>query len=294
MRELRLAEELSTRGISRKEIRWALHTGRWTLIIRGVCGRGPEPPFKLDVARATALVARGIAAGLVSGELHGFDGVKAGAPEVLVPRTSSGRRSGLRRTVQLPSGTVVIGQVRCLTAADTLLELAGRLADDGWEQALEFCLRKRLVTRDQLMVWQQGNTVSARRIRRVVLARGGLDVPPTESLLETLAVQLIRRHPAIPIPTRQFAIYDENGNFVGRPDLSWPQLGIFLELDGQQHDFQPVYDANRQTRITIKTGWRCGRFTWDQISYYPQATLRDIAALVQPLRSDATSTTKVF
>ena len=96
-------------------------------------------------------------------------------------------------------------------------------------------------------------------------------------------MQLIRRDPLIPTPVRQFAIYDEHGNFVGRPDLCWPELGIFLELDGQGHKDQPVYDAVRQNRIIIKTGWRPCRLTWDQVHDFPAATLRDIAALVAPI-----------
>ncbi|HVT75787.1 MAG TPA: DUF559 domain-containing protein [Acidimicrobiales bacterium] len=120
-------------------------------------------------------------------------------------------------------------------------------------------------------------------IGRVVRLRGGLLVPPTESLLETLAVQLIREDPSIPPPTRQLEIYDKHGNFVARPDLCWPELGVFLELDGQHHKDQPVYDANRQNRIAIATGWRPGRYTWDQIKYAAKATLREIAALLTPV-----------
>lgn len=32
-------------------------------------------------------------------------------------------------------------------------------------------------------------------------------------------------------------------------DLAWPELGIFIELDGQHHEDQPVYDASRETAI---------------------------------------------
>lgn len=124
MRELRTTAGLLRAGISRHRMDWAIKTGRWTRIIQGVYGRGAEPPSKLDIARSTALIADGIAAGLVSAELHGFDGVKAGAPDVLVSRTSSARRRGLRRSVTLPIETVVIGQVHCLTAPDTLRDTA--------------------------------------------------------------------------------------------------------------------------------------------------------------------------
>ena len=62
-------------------------------------------------------------------------------------------------------------------------------------------------------------------------------------------VQLARLVPDLPDPVRQFVVRDEDGNFVARVDLCWPDLGLFIELDGQQHKGQPVYDANRETAV---------------------------------------------
>jgi hypothetical protein len=254
-----------------------LRKGSITRIIHGVYGAGPDLPSPLDILRATALVTGGVCDAVLTAQLQDWDGVRRWGPHVLVAGSSSGKRGWTRRVKALPVDTVETGQVRCLKPADALRELASVLDDIHWEQALEFCLRKQLVTAAEVGEWQHP------RVRRVIKLRGGLLIPPTESLLETLAVQLIRRDPSIPTPTRQFAIYDENGNFVGRPDLCWPELGIFVELDGQQHKDQPVYDAVRQNRITIATCWRPCRLTWDQVHDFPEATLRDLAALVVPI-----------
>jgi hypothetical protein len=248
-----------------------------TPIVQGVYGAGGDRPSELDRVRATALVTDGVLDAVASGHAYGFEGVERWWPRVLVERRGSGKRAGVRRVRALPADTVVVEQVRCLTPAVALRDLASVLDDIHWEQALEFCLRKHLVTTSEVAEWQHA------RVRRVIKLRGGLLIPPTESLLETLAVQLIRLDPSIPTPVRQFEIYDEHGNFVGRPDLCWPELGIFLELDGQGHKDQPVYDANRQNRIIIKTGWRPCRLTWTQVHDHPEATLRDIAALVAPI-----------
>jgi hypothetical protein len=280
VRELRTRSELGARGITEDQIRWAVTTGRWTRIVQGVYGRGPASPSLLDIARATALITDGIVHGYVAAELHNFDGVKAGAPQVLVRTSNSSRRPGVYRRDELPTDTRLVAQVRCLSPAATLCEIAATLSDAHWEQALEFCLRKGHVGHDELENWAVGNSAAARRVRRVIKLRGGLEIPPTESLLETLAVQLLRKDPTLPVPIRQFAIYDDHGNFVGRPDLCWPDLGVFLELDGQQHKFQPVYDGRRQTRIAGVTGWRCGRLTWDEVHEYPESTLRELARLL--------------
>ncbi|MBA2609747.1 MAG: hypothetical protein H0U92_12455 [Actinobacteria bacterium] len=281
MRELRTAAELEARGITRHTIRWALKIGRWTLIIRGVYGRGPEQPSQLDIGRATALVADGVAVGCLSAGLQRFDNVKVLRPEVSVQRNSSARRPGLKRVATMPTDTSVIGQVRCLNAADTLLELASRLDDTHWEQSLEFCLRKGFVIPEQVEAWSGGTSARAKRIRRVVAGRGGINIPHTDSLLETMAMQLLR-NAGLPTPTRQHPVFDPaTGRLIAHLDLSWPDLGIFLELDGQQHEDQPVYDARRQTEVTVITGWRCGRLTWDEVTLWPESTSRLLASLLE-------------
>jgi very-short-patch-repair endonuclease len=84
----------------------------------------------------------------------------------------------------------------------------------------------------------------------------------TESLLETLMVQLAREVDGLADPSRQHRVYDVHGSFVARVDLCWLTLGLFLELDGQHHKNQPLYDARRETAIVAATGWLAGRFTW--------------------------------
>ena len=115
--------------------------------------------------------------------------------------------------------------------------------------------------------------------------RGGLDVPQTDSLLETLAIQLIRRE-GLPEPVRQYRVYDPvTGRVVARLDLAWPELGIFVELDGQQHKDQPVYDARRQTLVTTIKRWQCGRLTWEDVVVRPEWGAQQLAGLLIPVGS---------
>lgn len=278
MRKLRTFADISAAGWTEGRLDRELRQGKITRIIHGVYGEGPAVPSALDIQRATALVTGGVCDAVLTAHLQDWDGVRRWGPRVLVAKKSSGKRDWTRRVKELPSETTTVEQVRCLLPGDALRELASVLDDVHWEQALEFCLRKKLVTPNEIAEWHHD------RVRRVIKQRGGLLVPPTESLLETLAVQLIREDPSIPTPTRQFEIYDANGNFVARPDLCWPELGIFVELDGEGHKGQPIHDANRQTRICIATGWRPGRFTWTQVHDFREATLRDIAALAGPIK----------
>ena len=100
-------------------------------------------------------------------------------------------------------------------------------------------------------------------------------MPPTESLLETYMVQLIRVA-GLPEPVRQYRVVTRHGTFVARVDLCWPQLGVFVELDGQGHTDQPVYDASRQTAVVVATGWLVARFTWTQVTRTPKWCARQL------------------
>ena len=91
-------------------------------------------------------------------------------------------------------------------------------------------------------------------------------------------VQLARTVPGLPDPVRQLQI----GH--ARLDLAWPQLGLFVELDGQHHKDQPGYDARRETAVVAATGWLCGRFTWTEVVHMPNTTARRLAELAEQAR----------
>jgi very-short-patch-repair endonuclease len=236
--------------------------------MRGVYAEGPDAPGPLDRARAHVLVSGCPARGALAAELHHLEGLYTVAA---VPT----------RRPPLSDRVVTIEGVRCVDALQTLVDLAETMDDDRWEQALESALRKRLIKISDLEAalpdLGRARTPGTARIRRV-LARRPQGAPPTESLLETLMVQLVRRA-GLPDPVRQREIYDEDGSFVARVDLCWPDVGLFVELDGQHHKSQPLYDARRETAVVAATGWLVGRFTWHEVVAARNATIRRLTAL---------------
>lgn len=252
-------------GLSIDALRWGERAGRWRRVQRGVYGEGPKPPTPLDRERAKVLAAGTAARGALSGVLHGLDAV------VLDGRPTRRRR--------LPDDEVVVRQgVPCANGRQTLIDLAATLDGDRWEQALESALRKRLVVIED---FEDLPIVPGGARIRDVLARRPAGAPPTESLLETLAVQLVRTVPDLGEPVRQQVVTSPDSTFVARVDLCWPDLGLFLELDGQHHAGQPVYDARRETAVVAATGWLPGRFTWHEIVHVPRTTARRLAALAE-------------
>jgi very-short-patch-repair endonuclease len=273
MRRLFTTAEARTRGLTDGALRWGERTGRWRRVERGVYGDGPHDPGPIDAARARVMAAGSVARGRLAGVLHELDVVTLDG----LPRRHRGGRVG---------NVVQIAGIPCADGLQTILDLAADLDDLRWEQALESALRKSLTTiRDlerALPALSRARTIGTRRVRRVLALRPP-NAAPTGSLLETLMVQLVRDI-ELPNPIRQHIVVDVDDCFVARVDLCWPDYGAFIELDGQQHQGQPVYDARRETAVVAATGWLPGRFTWHEVVHLPRSTGRRLIAVLEQAR----------
>ena len=262
-------------GHSQSTLRWGEAAGRWRRIVKGVYGDGADDPSELDIAVAEGVRTGAEVTGRAAAMLHGFDGVWIHKRKYTV------------RQRALPAERITdLNGIRVTDALQTLIDIAAEVPDDAWEQALESALRKDFGLLDQLQLvlpeLGAGRVPGTRRIRRVLQVRG--PGPPTGSLLETMMVQLARRIPGLGRPVRQYEVRNQRGAFVAFVDLAWPELGLFIELDGQQHLGQPVYDATRETAVVAATGWLCGRFTWHEVRYLQMTTVRRLAAVAEQAR----------
>jgi hypothetical protein len=217
----------------------------------------------------------GVASGAFAAVIHGLDGVRFVRPDITI-WGGSHKRTGLRRRQLRIERITEVDGIRVTDGLQTLVDLASSCDDDTWEQALESALRKGLVTVNQFD--DVAGVPGVGRVRRV-LARRPAGAVPTGSILETRFIQVARSVPGLGDPVRQLLIENRHGEFVAFVDVAWPEPGLFAELDGQQHNDQPLYDARRQTAVTAATGWLCARFTWDEVFGHPVATARRLAEL---------------
>lgn len=236
-------------GVSDRQLDWSVRTGKLLRLARGAYFEGDRAPFPFEHSLARVMSSKRHAGGELAAALHGFDGfdVPGDGDYSNVPRSS---------------------------ARETLLALAAITTDIRWEWALEWCLRKELTTIADVEAALQTHRYGNSRIRRILKLRPD-GAPPTGSVLETMAVQLIRREPRLPTPSRQVKVRHWS------VDLAWREEGVFLELDGEWHKDQPRYDAVRQTGVVVTTGWLVGRYTWTDIVYQPNSTLRSLTALFE-------------
>ena len=280
---MQTTRELHDLGMTTEAIEWAVRKGRLTRIITSVYGEGSRRPSSLEKAVAVVKVTGGVARGCLAGVLLDLDGVTLKGPDVAVAPGSSRRRKGVRQQTLPNERVIVVDGIPCTDGLQTLIDLADAVDDSVWEQALECVLRRRWATVEQVTEAARGCGAGAQRMRRV-LSQRPMGAPPTESLLETRMVQLARRVPGLPPPVRQYEVRDRSGHVRARLDLAWPDLGMFVELDGQHHRDQPVADARRETEVVALTGWLCSRFTWDDVHRRPHTSIGRLAAMTAHAR----------
>lgn len=267
-------QDAYAKGITHSALKYGVRTGALQRLRRGIYLEGPEAPTPLEQALGVVIATDGIASGTLAGVFHQLDSINLYGRVVTIPSDGSTRQPCVtRRDIPTCEITVIDGY-KCTNAVRTMIDLAAILNDLQWEQALESALRKRHFQIAQLEAALEGmhKARGGNRIRRVLSVRPP-GAPAAESLLEVLMVQLIRSEPRLPEPQRQVVVLSQWDAFVARVDLAWPEIGVFLELDGQHHKDQPVYDARRETAVVAAKGWLPARFTWHEITRAAKPTI---------------------
>jgi very-short-patch-repair endonuclease len=108
------------------------------------------------------------------------------------------------------------------------------------------------------------------RLRRVV----ELAEPKAESAMET-RLRMLLVLGGLPRPEVQASIHDDEGRFLGRPDLLYRDRRLAIEFDGGNHRDRMVDDNRRQNRI-IGAGYRLLRFTAADVYRTPDSVVMQV------------------
>lgn len=236
-------------------------------------------PGVYRVAGSALVEDRGLAAGLLLTEgaashrsaasLLGLIDTSSSAPEITVSDKQSHNKAGLilHRSSDLVSADVIrIRSLRCTNTTRTLIDLGAVVSEAVLESALERALHRRLTTvprlRDRLEAVARPGRPGVASIRRLLDLRAPL-LPATESELELLIWQILRRH-GVRLPERQVKVRLAQRNY--RLDLAYRLERVFIEGDGfGVHSTRSAFesDRTRQNNLVI-AGWLPLRFTWQQ------------------------------
>jgi very-short-patch-repair endonuclease len=83
--------------------------------------------------------------------------------------------------------------------------------------------------------------------------------PKAESAMES-RLRMLLVLARLPRPEVQVSVHDDQGRFLGRPDLLYPRQRLAIEFDGGNHRDRLVDDNRRQNGL-VGAGYRLLRFT---------------------------------
>jgi very-short-patch-repair endonuclease len=219
-----------------------------------------ESSHLLLTAVAKRLQAGAAFSGRTAAWLHGLDMTPCDPIEVTIPEpTGSSRLAGavVRRAHIARQEIVRRRGLPTTSAIRTVVDLGGRDPVTEGVVAADLFLHAGLVTADQLHSHVEGHP-GARgiaRLRRVV----DLVEPKAESAMET-RLRMLLVLARLPRPEVQVSIHDDEGRFLGRPDLFYRRHRLAIEYDGGNHRDRLVGDNRRQNGL-VGAGLRLLRFT---------------------------------
>jgi hypothetical protein len=219
--------------------------------LRRAASHGPPAPLHLTMAAGSASIARRHPVGLVC---H---------VSKLTPAECDRRPDGLLIT----------------SAARTWADLAGSLDLIELVAVADAALRRQLARGEQLaeMVKAWSRRPGAGLLRRAL----PLVEPNTDSPMETrLRLLLVLAGLPRPAAGRDVTL---TGAWIARPDLSYPELRIAIEYDGDHHrvDRQQWQNDIHRRRLLEEAGWLVLVFTADDVLRRPDETVRQVRSALQ-------------
>jgi len=270
-------------GVTRKQLA-ALHAS-------GVIERVLPDTYRMTVVapsheqslRAALLWAgpEAVAAGASAGEMFGFEGVRAGRPEIVVPRRLRPRADGV--TVHRSDDRAALRirkrkGLRVTGVEPTIVALAAVLDDEAFEIACEDARRRGLTSVPALRAYlvRQGRgrpgAAALRRLLReldpVYAARSTLEVKTRRLLVSHGLTDFVRE---LPLEWR------------GRTylfDFAFEHSRTILETNGRRwHDDATDYEHdNEKWSVPGRHGYRLVLATWDKVTRQPVQLLHELRA----------------
>jgi hypothetical protein len=201
-------------------------------------------------SRRTAVVG-----GLAAAAIHGAKWID---PDEVIELISPNTRppKGIRcRNEAVPADEIeIIGGIPVTTVARTAFDLGRRGPLDRAVARVDAILNATGLDAAEVARLAQRHSGS-RGLRQLgtvlTLADSGAE-SPRETALRLLLVRS-----GLPAPVTQIEVRDEDGSFIARLDMGWPELRIAVEYDGEQHGTdraQYVRDVHRLERLE-RAGW---------------------------------------
>ncbi|HEY8643797.1 MAG TPA: DUF559 domain-containing protein [Candidatus Dormibacteraeota bacterium] len=265
---------------------WQLRAKTWQRLGPGLYApaRIADAPLVRLAAALRRLPPEAVFAARTATWLHGLDIEPCDPIEVIVPEGSgvSGRVGMSVSRAQLQPEEVESRQSLPLTSIRrTLVDIGRRLALIEAVVIADMALHAGLIDKADLAaaVHAQGGSRNVASLRRMVQ----LAEPRSESALES-RLRLILVLAGLPAPLVQVNVYDDHGEFLGRPDLLYPAERLYIEYDGGTHRQSLAADNRRQNRL-LAARYRPLRYTAADVLHTPAAIVAQVRAALAESQS---------
>jgi hypothetical protein len=190
--------------------------------------------------------------------VYGLPGGREDIIEMTCPRWRRTQTAGLivhESTFVPPNDVQLVDDLPIVRPERAVFELASIYRSvDFIERVLHSARRQRLITYTSTRA--SFERLAGRGRRGVVVFRAALErwqpsQRPTESDMETLLLQVLRRN-NLPEPVLQYEVFDDAGRFVGRVDAALPEYRILIEYDSMQEhsdEWALARDASRRNQM---------------------------------------------
>jgi very-short-patch-repair endonuclease len=261
-----------------------LRTRAWRRVFQGVYADGAltlTHGTRCLAAIAFLLPDGAVIAGRSAAVMHGLSlGDRTQPVEALTPRTRLRYRTGglvVHRGTLVPADRISVNGLPVTSVERTCWDLAHWL--DVVEAVVwidQVLTLGRTTTADLARYLDQRRQDTFRGVRRFERAVSLVDARSESQQESRLRVRLTLA--GLPPPEVQFTILDDNGHFVARVDLAWPELRIAIEYDGLWHvGSASQMHADRRRLIALAgLGWRVLHVTSARLRDHFDAVLVEI------------------
>jgi hypothetical protein len=243
---------------SPRMVQQRVETRRWIRVHKGVYRlAGSVRTFEqLTMARVLACGRGAVAFRRNAAALFKVEGLEDGIVEVAVAGDRKPRLA-VRRVTLVRSDIALINVIPVTKPERMMMDLAGVLDPDPLEDALDDTIRRRLVLPRRLE--ERLERTSRRGQKGLGILLEMVRTRTTSNAAGSGRENTVRRalkRAGLPEPVRQFSVFDADGTFVARPDLSYPERRVYIEYDGGHHGSprRQQADIDRQNRLSA-LGW---------------------------------------
>ncbi len=190
----------------------------------------------------------------------------------LPPTASARKRAGIPHRSPLPRpDRCKVGNIPCTTPARTLVDCAALVSLDALCDLVDTALYRGLTTvgKVRAAIQRAGrNRKGTRQLEEALVVWD--DVIRPGSPAEARVLRWLSRN-GFPVPERQYAIENEDGEVVAKGDFVWPDPMVLMEYDGEEFHGPRRWklDDEREGKV-VALLWKVVRA--DKFDFRPSAT----------------------